>query len=100
MRAGRVKKRRNGLEIISEMLEAAEEGARKTSIMYKANLSYELLVHYLSILRANGFLETPDERTFFPTRKGQMFLKEFREFRELHDSYTQKALAINRLLNR
>jgi|SRR5438445_274031 len=100
MERGRIKKRRSNLEIMSEMLETAEEGSRKTSIMYKANLSYALLVHYLSILRANEFLETADEKTFFPTRKGQMFVKEFREFREIHDSYAQKVLAINRMLKK
>jgi len=96
---GRIKRRRNSLEIMSEMLEAAEQGSRKTSIMFKANLSYALLVHYLSVLKANEFLETPDDKTFFTTRKGQTFVKEFREIRELHESYAQKAVIIRRLLN-
>ena len=99
LQEGRFKRRRNSLEIMSEMLEAAEQGSRKTTIMFKANLSYALLVQYLSILKANEFLETADDgKTFFPTRKGQNFVKEFREFRELHDSYTQKALVVNRLI--
>ena len=99
MEEGRIKRRRNSLEIMSEMLEAAEQGSRKTSIMFKANLSYALLVHYLSVLKANEFLETPDDKTFFTTRKGQRFVKEFREIRELHESYAQKAVIIRRLLN-
>ena len=100
MKAGRVKKRRNRLEIISEMLEAAEKGSRRTGIMYRANLSYELLVHYMSVLRENGLLETPDERTFFPTRKGHKFLKEFGELRELQHGFTRKVLLINKMLDR
>ncbi len=82
------------------MLEAAERGSRKTSIMYRANLSYDLLVQYLTVLRENEFLETPDGRIFFPTRKGSKFLKEFREFRELYESYEQKAQVIRKLFER
>ena len=100
MEEGRIKRRRNSLEIMSEMLEAAEQGSRKTTIMFKANLSYALLVQYLSVLKANEFLETADDgKTFFPTRKGRTFVKEFREIRELHESYAQKAVVIRRLLN-
>src|SRR5438132_1665184 len=51
MEEGRFKRRRNSLEIMSEMLEAAEQGSRKTTIMFKANLSYALLVQYLSVLK-------------------------------------------------
>src|SRR6266550_3662675 len=54
MKVGRVKKKRNSLEIVSEMLEAAWKGSRKTSIMYRTNLSYKLLVAYMSVLRENG----------------------------------------------
>ena len=100
LRVGRSKKKRNSLEIISEMLEAAEHGSRKTSIMYKANLSYDLLVQYLAVLRENEFLETSDDRMFFPTRKGSKFLKEFREFRDLYESYEQKAQVIRKLFER
>src|SRR2546426_11565366 len=102
MREGRVKKKkkRNRLEIISEMLALAENGSRKTNIMYRANLSYDLLVHYMSVLRGNELLETQDEQIFFLTRKGRRFLKEFRELTELQDSCAQKALLIDKMLNR
>src|SRR2546427_32151 len=80
-KAGRVKKKRNRLEIISDMLALAENGSRKTNIMYKANLSYDLLVHYMSVLRVNELLETSDEQIFTLTRKGRKFLKEFSELR-------------------
>ena len=99
-RAGQVKKKRNRLEIISEMLTLAENGSRKTNIMYKANLSYDLLVRYMALLRGNELLETPGEGIFFLTRKGRKFLKEFRELTELQDSCAQKALLIGKMLNR
>ena len=97
-RAGQVKKKRNRLEIISEMLTLAENGSRKTNIMYKANLSYDLLVHYMALLRGNELLETSDEQIFFPTRKGRRFLKEFGELRELQDKYARKSLLIDKML--
>ena len=82
------------------MLEAAGNGSRKTAIMYRANLSYDLLVQYLSVLQKNEFLESPDNRIFFPTRKGHRFLKEFREFSELYESYEEKAQVIRKLFTR
>ena len=77
------------MEIAADMLEAARKGARKTSIMYRTNLSYKLLVAYMSVLRENQLLETTDELVFYPTKKGHKFLKEFREMRELQDNYAQ-----------
>jgi predicted transcriptional regulator len=100
LRTVRNKKKRNSLEIISQMLEAAGNGSRKTGIMYRANLSYALLVQYLSILREKEFLETSDNTIFFPTRKGNRFVKEFREFRELYESYEEKAQVIRKLFTR
>jgi predicted transcriptional regulator len=91
-------KKRDSLEIISEMLSAAANGSRKTGIMYKANLSYELLVEYLSVIREARFIETPDEKTFFLTSRGRRFLKEFKEYKELRESANQKALEIRRFL--
>ena len=93
----RSRKKRDSLEIISQMLEAASQGSRKTGIMYRANLSYELLIQYMSVLVENQFLETPDNRTFFLTMKGRRFLKEFREFGEICDTYNAKALIIKKL---
>ena len=56
-KAGQIKKKRNTFEIISEMLGAVGQGSRETSIMYRANLSYTLLVQYLSLLRASRTVE-------------------------------------------
>ena len=41
-------KYRNGLSIIADILHVAGSGAKKTHIMYFANLSHELLEKYLS----------------------------------------------------
>jgi len=36
------------LDIIADMLRAVSQGAKKTQIMYHANLSYKLLIKYLT----------------------------------------------------
>jgi predicted transcriptional regulator len=49
-------KYRSRTDIVSQILEAANGGATKTKIMYKAYLSYAQLKEYLSVLVENGLL--------------------------------------------
>ena len=50
-------KYRSRTEIVSMILEAANGGATKTKIMYKAFLSYAQLKEYLSLLIENNLIE-------------------------------------------
>ncbi|TLX89156.1 MAG: hypothetical protein E6K94_10950, partial [Thaumarchaeota archaeon] len=50
-------KYRSRTEIVSMILEAANGGATKTRIMYKAFLSYAQLKEYLSVLIENNLIE-------------------------------------------
>ena len=50
-------KYRSRTEIVSMILEAANGGATKTKIMYKAFLSYNQLKEYLSVLIENNLIE-------------------------------------------
>ncbi|MDW0296958.1 MAG: winged helix-turn-helix domain-containing protein, partial [Nitrososphaeraceae archaeon] len=50
-------KYRSRTEIVSMILEAANGGATKTKIMYKAFLSYAQLKEYLSVLIENNLIE-------------------------------------------
>ena len=45
---------RSSTEILSMILDAANGGATKTKIMYKAMLSYNQLKEYLSVLIKNN----------------------------------------------
>jgi len=57
-------------------LEAANGGATKTKIMYKAFLSYAQLREYLSVLIANNLLDYIEgSQTYKTTEKGLNFLK-------------------------
>ncbi|HEU5462021.1 MAG TPA: winged helix-turn-helix domain-containing protein [Nitrososphaeraceae archaeon] len=77
-------KYRGKTEILGIILDAANGGATKTKIMYKAFLGYEQLKEYLSLLIANNLLEYLDgTKTFKTTEKGLNFLKMHNEIGEL-----------------
>lgn len=72
-------KYRTSLDIVASILHCIKDGARKTQIMYQANLSYVLLVKYLKkILRAD--LVYFDNNYYRLTTKGQQFLERFDDF--------------------
>ena len=77
-------KYRSRTEIVSMILEAANGGATKTRIMYKAFLSYAQLKEYLSVLIENNLLEYLEgSQTYKTTEKGLNFLKMHNEIGEL-----------------
>jgi predicted transcriptional regulator len=49
------------------MLEAANGGATKTKIMYKAYLSYAQLKEYLTVMMENGLIEYVEGQRIFKT---------------------------------
>jgi len=66
------------------ILEAANGGATKTRIMYRAFLSYAQLREYLSILIENNLLEYLEgSQTYKTTEKGLNLLKMHNEIGEL-----------------
>jgi predicted transcriptional regulator len=77
-------KYRSRTEIVGSILDAANGGATKTKIMYKAFLSYVQLKEYLSILIENALLEYIDgTHKFKTTEKGLNYLKMHNEIGEL-----------------
>jgi predicted transcriptional regulator len=77
-------KYRSRTEIVSMILEAANGGATKTRIMYKAFLSYSQLKEYLSLLIENNLLEyLQGSKTYKTTEKGFILLKMHNEIGEL-----------------
>ena len=80
-------KYRSRTEIVSMILEAANGGATKTKIMYKAFLSYAQLKEYLSVLIGNNLLEYLEGvQTYKTTEKGFNLLKMHNEIGELLQS--------------
>jgi predicted transcriptional regulator len=80
-------KYRSRTEIVSMILEAANGGATKTRIMYRAFLSYAQLKEYLSVLIENNLLEYLEGiQTYKTTEKGFNLLKMHNEIGELLQS--------------
>jgi predicted transcriptional regulator len=76
-------KKRNDMEILAEILSVAKYGARKSHIVYKANLNFEIIKNYLYRLEEAGLITGPNgkERVFNTTEKGIKYLGHFEEFK-------------------
>jgi len=71
---------RRRYDILADVVRAAGPGAKKTRIMFLANLSYALLKRYLEEAVSLGFLlASADE--FLVTSKGEEFLAKYSAFR-------------------
>jgi predicted transcriptional regulator len=72
---------RGRLDIIADILAVARQRAKKTQIMYQANLSYSLLTRYLAEIRRAYLIRFErKERCFVLTRKGLEFLERYKEY--------------------
>jgi len=73
-------KNRSRTELASNILEAANGGATKTRIMYKAFLSYAQLKEYLAMLTQNGLISHDAEGEMYrTTNNGIKFLESSRQ---------------------
>lgn len=72
-------KYRGRLEIIVDVLNVATKGAKKTKIMYVANLSYRLLEKYLEETVELGFM-CFNNNCYEVTEKGRTFLEKYSDF--------------------
>jgi predicted transcriptional regulator len=76
--------KRTSLEIIAEILSLCEQPQTKTRVMYRTNLSWEMVQKYLSQLQSRGLLQVHHSSTKYQTtRKGLKFVKKWRELIEL-----------------
>ena len=72
---------RRKLDIIADMLLVASNGAKKTQIMYQANLSYRLLQKYLQEVKKAYLLNFErKERRYVLTSRGHQFLEVYKEY--------------------
>jgi len=81
---------RSRIDIIADILDAADGGARKTHIMYRCNLSFKQLETYLNLLLNRRLLKmVPEEskssytRAFKITNKGQILLQAYQSLKVL-----------------
>ena len=77
--------KRGRLEIINEILMVCRKPAKKTSILYRCNLSYNQLQRYLKYLISQSLLSTIEstETIFYQmTDRGKVFLEEYRRLND------------------
>ncbi len=72
--------RRNDLDICADILQVAKAGAKKTQIVYQANLNFKIVKKYLSRLIDTGMLSDAQEsRLYTTTNRGITFLEQYAE---------------------
>lgn len=86
-------KKRTRLEVIRDILEVikAKNGRIKpTHILYKSNLSYQMMEDYLSELIEKELIreqKTKNGRTYILTDKGFAFLAEYHRIKDFTSSF-------------
>jgi len=77
-------RKRNDLDITADILRVAEKGAKKTRIVYQANLNFKTLHEYLEKLEKVGLLENFVGRggLIRTTEKGSEYLDRYEEFKK------------------
>ncbi len=75
------RKNRNKFQITQAILEVARDGAGKTRIMYRANLSFKLLEDYLGALVRSGLIKVKEgeRKMYLTSERGLQFLREFED---------------------
>lgn len=86
-------KKRDKYEIIYDILITIQERGKSikpTHILYKSNLSHQMLTAYLAEIKEKGFLiESSDrgKRMFILTEKGYKYIADYQSVRNLMESY-------------
>lgn len=75
------KERRGRLEIIADVLIVARGGAKKTQIVYRANLNFKRVGIYLPYLKEKGLIENTSSE-YTTTEKGKEFLRVYQKMKE------------------
>ena len=79
---------RDRLDITADILSAASQNAKKTQIMYRANLSYRVLLKYLNEVTSASLLSFDDnENRYALTPKGKDFLLAYKEYSRTHKNF-------------
>jgi len=82
---------RGRLDIIAEILQIAKGKAKKTQIMYQANLSYKVLQRYLKeIVDASLVSFESAEQHYAITEKGNEFLETYKGYSKANKSIEKR----------
>jgi len=73
---------RHNLDIVRDILTVASVKARKTRIMYQANLSFVQVEKYLHALLEKGLLNNDADSSYLITKRGHDFLHMYEDYVE------------------
>jgi predicted transcriptional regulator len=97
-----VSKRRDKIVILADILEITRDGAKKTKIMYGANLSFVQVEKYITFMRTIHLIQIRTEhhgKAYWTTEKGMTFLREFRRISVLLENKAEKSTKLRRRSN-
>ena len=86
-------RKRERLEIIHSILTAIQEKGKEvkpTHILYKSNLSHQMLTDYLTELIKGEFIQEKDnlgKKSYSLTEKGFNYLRDYKSIKAFLDSY-------------
>ena len=87
---------RSRLDIIADILRVVSQNAKKTQIMYQANLSYKVLQRYLRNVTAASLVDFEDEeQCYVLTSKGHEFLEAYKEYERTNKSIEKRLNDVN-----
>ena len=87
---------RGRLDIIADILQVVSQQARKTQIMYRANLSYKVLTRYLAEVSEASLINFEDEKQCYRlTTKGREFLEVYKEYSKVNRHIEKRLNEIN-----
>lgn len=70
--------RRNDMDICHDILKVTQGGARKTRIVYQANLNFKIVKKYLQRLLEGDLIEyREDVKRYFTTEKGSYWMTSY-----------------------
>lgn len=87
---------RSRLKIVADVLSVVRGGAKKTQVMYQANLSYKLLTRYLRDVIKAGLVSKAGENHYKLTPKGFEFLRAFNDYYENRQKLRMQLTHINK----
>lgn len=77
---------RNSYDCLYDVLEACKGGARKSNIVYRANMNFTLIAKYLPFVLERGLVQKLNKQ-YFITDLGQRFLSTIDELRGIIVGY-------------
>jgi predicted transcriptional regulator len=70
--------RRHKLDIMADLLRLSKDGSKKTRLVYLANINFNMLKKYVTLLKSKGFIYNSDD-LIYTSREGFDFLRKYDE---------------------